>query len=192
MKYIPFLLLAPALLLGASSCGTKDGDTVNAQAPQSHPVYLSSDLGQIVVLGAFVEARARFTMNDDEFLLAVHVEADYAPAAGNTAQATAELALYDTKGDGDASNDVLIGQLSPSSPWSRGRLEADTPGSFSILCPLGAGTSEKVGPRVSTLGVRLRINTSSWNGVVTSWRLRIVTLKGAADQDAALSFVRDQ
>lgn len=193
MARILVVVLSAFMLLGASECSGSGGDTVvNQQSPQSHPVYESGDLGAIDVLGTFTEARARFTLNADELALAVIADADYVPAAGNSAQATAELWIYDTKEDQDADNDVLVGMLPVSSPFSRARLSVDQPGSFMIRTPLGSASDEKAIAIGGTYSVRLRLSTSSWHGTVTSYRIRVVTLKGAELRTVAQSFVRDQ
>jgi hypothetical protein len=188
MRYSAILLLP----LAFTSCKDEESGGSVTNVTASTPIYDSGDLGQLLVMGAMTEARARFSFNGNEWPMAVHVTGAYVPAGGNTVGAIAELSLYDTKADGDSGNDVLIGQLSPSSPWSRGRLDALSPGSFSILCPLGAGTDESVGPQVETIGIRLRISTASWHGSITSFRVKVVTLKGVENRLVPLSFLRDQ
>ena len=184
-------ILALAMVAGCKEDGSS-GSTATPFSDNSPVIYESGDLGQLLVLGANVEAKARFTFNADEFPVAVHLEAEYVPSGGNTMGATCELSLYDTKADGDATNDVLIGQLTPAMPWSRGRLDAVDPGSFSIQCPIGAGTGEKIGPKVETLGIRVRVNTTAWYGTVTNFKVKIITLRNVAMRSVPLSFVRDQ
>lgn len=189
------LTVAALVLAFGAGCydkGAGSGGTTYNVPLQENPIYDSGDLGNITVLGASVDAKARFTFNADEQPMSVHVEADYVPAAGNTTGAVAELWLYDTKADQDPTNDVLIGSLPPSTPWGRGRLDIALPGSFSVMCPIGAGTSEKIGPQVETLGVKVHISTTGWYGTVLSLRIRIVTMKGVVERLATPSFHRDQ
>jgi hypothetical protein len=186
VKYLT-LLLALALL-GASNCGGEK-TTIN-EAAQTHPVYESADLGTVQVLGAFIEASARFTLNADELLISVIVEGDYVPAAGNSAVANAELLLFDTRADQDPSNDLLAGVL-PVGPFSRAQFSVDTPGSFSIRVPIAVAVRDSLSLTGGTWSARLRVQTAGWYGAVTSWRLRAVTLKGAHPTPAPGSFVVD-
>src|SRR5690349_4601999 len=85
LEEIVKLLAAVLMLLVLSGCYDKgSGDTsTNIYNTASNPIYQSGDLGSIVVLGTTVEAKFRFTMNPDEFLIAVHLQADYCPYPGN-------------------------------------------------------------------------------------------------------------
>lgn len=192
MARILAVVLSASFLLGASDCSSDSGgETIVQQSPQSQPVYESADLGTLEVLGTFTEARARFTLGADELPIAVIVEGDFIPANSNTAPASAELVIFDSRGDQDPNNDLLVGMLSPS-PFNRAPLSADAPGSFTVRTPLAGGSADKVALCGGTWSARLRISTSSWFGTVTSWRLRVLTMKRAEVVSAAQSFVRDQ
>lgn len=189
MRLIPILFAV--VLFGCNDESSGGSSGVGFSHPTPIPVYQSSDLGQLAVAGAPVEARVRFTFNADEYPVAVHVSGQYVPMPGNTVNANAEVALYDTKADSDPLNDVLIGFLPPS-PFSRARLDPDVPGSFSIVTPIGAAAAELIGPQVETIGVRLRVSTNSWHGTVTAFQIKVVTLKHITPEDVSQSFLRDQ
>jgi hypothetical protein len=187
---IVVLLLMPSLL-GASGCERGSGDTIVQEAPLTHPVYESADLGQVAVVGEFVEAASRVTINADEIPLAFIVEGDYVPAMGNAGGASAELVIFDTRGDQDPTNDLLAGSLGPS-PFARAQLSVDQPGAFSLRVPLTVGARDKLTLTGGTWSCRLRISTTTWYGTITGFKLRVVTLKGAKAQASPESFVRDQ
>jgi len=188
MKTLLAILTATLL----SGCYKEASKTTNNYEIPSNSIYESGDLGQINIAGAPTEAKARFTFNGDEYPISVNVQGDYVPAVAGVAPAIVEVSLYDTKGDSDATNDVLIGVLPISSPWSRARLDSDFPGSFAVNVPIGSATNEKLGPQVVTLGVRLRISTTSWYGSITSWEIKIVTMRGLENRLVPNSFHRDQ
>lgn len=185
------VMIAVLALGGCYDKGSSD-TSMSVNTAVANPIYESGNLGSIEVTGIPVESQTRFTMNSDEFIVAVHLEANYIPYPGNLSTATAEMTLYDSQDDQNPNNDILIGQLSSSSPWSRGRLSAELPGSFSIIVPLGAGTSLVAGPTIQTLGVHLKINSNGWNGIVTDFRYKIVTMKNCKTITAPDSFIRDQ
>src|SRR5687768_8416137 len=112
MRRTAILLFLPcSLLLAASDCDrSPDGvSTFESEIP-AQPIYESADLGAATIApSASTDARARFTLNDDELPLAVIAEGNYVPAGGNTSPAPAELWIYDTRGDQDPSNDVIAG-----------------------------------------------------------------------------------
>ena len=186
-------VLSSLLLLSASECGgSLSGDVgTPLTAPVAQPVYESGNLGVVEVAGGFVEARARFTLGPDELPLAVIVEGDYVPAAGNEGSAQAELWIYDSLGDQDPNNDVLVGAQPMGGPNSRAPLSADLTGTFTIRNSMGAASGSKVALTGGTWSARLRITGSGWHGVVTSWKLRVVTLKGAELRPEPSSFIRD-
>lgn len=180
--------LMAMVLTGCYDKGSDSGTTVFQNS--TNPVYVSGELGTINVQGTLTESRSRFTMNPDEFPLAVHISGEYIPSPGNTLQAQAEMSLYDTMSDNNPDNDILAGQLNPS-PFSRARLSIDAPGSFSIMVPVSGAYSETIGPKISTLGIRLRINATGWYGTITGFRYKVVTLKGCKDTLVPDSFIRD-
>ena len=187
-----FLFLPCSLLLAASDCDKRsDGATAFESDFPAQPIYESGDLGIVVIAPpAATEARARFTLNDDELPLAVIVEADYVPAGGTSSPAHAELWIYDTRGDQEPANDVLVGAQTPG-PYARASLSPDQPGTFSIRTPLGAGCATATALAGGTWSARLRVNSTSWQGTITSWKLRVVTLKGAKIRPEPGCFVRD-
>jgi hypothetical protein len=193
MRRSAVLLLLPcALLLAASDCDrSSDRPAAFESQASAQPIYESDDLGAVIIAPpGLAEARARFTLNDDELPLAVIVEGQYAPAVGNENAAHVELWVYDTRGDQDPSNDVLAG-AQPTGPFARVMLSRDEPGTFTIRTPLGSGCASAVALTGGTWAARLRVNSSSWQGTITSWKLRIVTLKGARILPEPGCFVRD-
>jgi hypothetical protein len=189
----PLALLSSLLLLAASECGGGDSGegAMPLASPVAQPVYESGNLGVVEVPGITVEARARFTLGPDELPLAVIVEGDYVPAAGNEGTAQAELWIYDSLGDQDPANDVLVGAQPMAGPFSRAPLSSALPGTFTVRNSLGAGSGSKVALTGGTWSARLRITGSGWHGVVTSWKLRVITLKGAELRPEPSSFIRD-
>jgi hypothetical protein len=193
MNRSAILLVVPCALLltAASTCeGGSPGSATVLPAPLEQPVYESGDLGPIFVPGVSTEARARFTLGPDELPLAVIAEGEYVATSGQN-PATAELWIYDSLGDQDPSNDLLVGAQPMSSPFARAALHVDQPGTFTVRIPLGTGCAGKVALAGGTWSARLRINTSSWHGTVLGWKLRVVTLKGAQIRVEPSCFIRD-
>ena|SRR5688572_24423124 len=187
------LILPCALLLTASTCdggGGGGSSTVLPSMQSEQAIYESGDLGAIQIFGTNTEARARFTLGPDEVPLSVLVEADYVPSAGAN-PATAELWIYDSMADLDPLNDLLVGAQPVASPYSRAPLHVDKPGTFTIRIPLGTGCAGKVALAGGTWSARLRVNTNSWHGTITGWKLRVVTLKGAQIRFEPACFIRD-
>jgi hypothetical protein len=190
-RSVVLLLLPCALLLAASDCDRAPDRPSAFESAPAQPIYESDDLGSVIIAPpGLAEARARFTLNDDELPLAVIVEGRYAPAVENEAPAHVELWVYDTRGDQDPSNDVLAGAGAPG-PFARAMLSPDRPGIFSIRTPLGSGCASAIALTGGTWSARLRVNSPSWQGTITSWKLRIVTLKGARILPEPGCFVRD-
>lgn len=185
MKNITLILA----MIGLSGCFKEppEGSTTIHQTTPNQ-TYESGDLGIIDVLGCPTEAKARFTLGDNDTPLMVKVYGEYIPSAG-IAPAILEVMIYDTLADSDPANDVLIGTLSPVSPWGRARLDYDNYGSFMVVVPIGAAMNQKLEDH-KTLGVRVRISTTSWYGTITNWKIQVVTIKSSG-AIVPNSFVRD-
>src|SRR5690349_6562178 len=149
MRNLIVWLVTAVGFLGIGCYKEPSGDTnYSVSVPSSAAIFESGGLGQISVVGANVEARARFTFNDDEFPVSINISGEYTPSAGGLAPASVEAFLYDTLADQDASNDVLIGSLSPAGPLAWARLDCNSPGRFSITLGISGAANDNLGPLV--------------------------------------------
>jgi hypothetical protein len=185
------LVLAAPFILSASDCaGGSSSGPAPLPAPAGQPIYESGDLGTLAVDGAPTEARARFTLGPDELPLAVIVEASYVPSGGNPGPASAELLIFDSKGDQDPANDAMVAGHTPG-PYARAVLSSAEAGIFSLRVPLAQACAGSPSLTGGTWAVRLRITGSEWRGTITAWKLRVVTLKGVQIRPEPGSFIRD-